>query len=278
MHFVWNSAIKSCTEEKSTVKITAKDTEYSFDLCILASGSNSHLAEPHFKKRINRPYGWGCLWTTIALPASMSPNVLHQRCQTSRKMMGILPVRKKQDGCEAALYWSMKSSDLAALDEAKIQAIKQEIMLFWPAASASVAALNHDDFIAAQYNDIWTAKPFSIRIIAIGDVSHATSPQLGQGCTMALLDAWHLAHHLANQSENMAHNLENWWRSRRSQLMYVRYLSRFLTPLFQSESKMCEVIRDYFIAPIGRLSIVDKIQLKTLASEILLTPNGPKLK
>ena len=242
-----------------------------YDLCVLSAGSNSHLAEGHFNNRVKKPYGWGCLWTTFKLPETLSPNTLHQRCQQSNKMMGILPVRKVDDSYEAALYWSMKSQDLHELNEAKFTAIKDEIMQFWPEAASSVEQLEYTDFIPANYNDIWTPKPFTNRLIAIGDVSHSTSPQLGQGCTMALLDAWSLAMSIDKKDEELAHSLEQWWRSRRYQLAYVRHMSRFLTPLFQSDSKLCELFRDWLMSPIGRLPIFDSLQLKTLASDVFLT-------
>jgi len=38
-------------------------------------------------------------------------------------------------------------------------------------------------------------------VVAIGDAAHATSPQLGQGANMALLDAWALALALSTASD-----------------------------------------------------------------------------
>jgi 2-polyprenyl-6-methoxyphenol hydroxylase-like FAD-dependent oxidoreductase len=101
---------------------------------------------------------------------------------------------------------------------------------------------------------------------------------------MALLDAWSLAQHLPNSRDYLGNSstsqhsidekslddvLGRWWKSRRYQLAYVRQLSKFLTPLFQSESKSCELFRDWIMAPTGKLPVFDTLQLKTLASEVL---------
>lgn len=266
----WDSQVSQCITDRNVASIIANETKLDYDLCILSSGSNSLLASEHFKGRIHRPYGWGCLWTTFELPEALSPNILHQRCQRANKMMGILPVCKSAGKYKAALYWSMKSNDIEKLDKASFPAIKEEITQFWPDTKPTLETLGFNDFVSANYNDIWTPKPFKGRLIAIGDVSHATSPQLGQGCTMALVDAWSLANSINLKDEDLTQSLDEWWASRKYQLLYVRHLSRLLTPLFQSESKSCEVFRDWIMAPLGRLSIFDNIQLRTLASDVFL--------
>lgn len=278
VNFVWDSNVDKCIVKDNTVSVLVNDATQEFDLCILSSGSNSRLAAEHFKRRIKKPYGWGCLWTSFELPESLSPNILHQRCQNAHKMMGILPVRKLANKYEAALYWSMKSEDMDKLEEQEYSILKDQIMGFWPEASPTIEPLGFHDFIQANYNDIWTPKPVNGRLIAIGDISHATSPQLGQGCTMALLDAWTLAQCINKEQANVAEALALWWRGRRHQLAYVRLLSKFLTPLFQSENTLCEMFRDRVMAPVGRIPLFDKMQLKTLASQVFLPKAAPKLK
>jgi 2-polyprenyl-6-methoxyphenol hydroxylase-like FAD-dependent oxidoreductase len=130
VNFVWDSYVDKSTTKNNKVSIFANQTVQDYDLCILSSGSNSGLAEAHFKNRIKKHYGWGCLWTTFELPNDLSPNILHQRCQNTSKMMGILPVRKMGDKYEAALYWSMKSEELEKIDEQKFPVLKEEIMGF----------------------------------------------------------------------------------------------------------------------------------------------------
>lgn len=271
INFVWDGNVDRVTATENSVSVETDGSARKFDLCILSSGSNSQLADACFPDRIKRPYGWGCLWTTFELPQTLSPNVLHQRCERASKMMGILPVRYNGKTYEAALYWSMKSAEMGQLDHRNFTKVKDQIMDFWPESSQSLAPLDFNHFISANYNDIWTPKPYNGRIIAIGDVSHATSPQLGQGCTMALLDAWSLAMHVTKDDGELEPSLQNWWKSRRYQLAYVRHLSRFLTPLFQSENKLCEVFRDWVMAPVGRLPLFYNMQLKTLASDVFLT-------
>lgn len=269
---IWDNHVEKCTTDDKHISILVNKEVHIYDLCILSSGANSHLADGHFDGRVRRPYTWGCLWTTFKLPDGLSPNMLHQRCHGAKKMMGILPVSRLHDGYEAALYWSAKVQDLKGMDARQFSAIKDEMNRFWPEATLSLEPLQYINFIAATYNDIWTPKPFKGRLIAIGDISHATSPQLGQGCTMALLDAWSLAKAIQRNKPQLHDAVAQWWHARRYQLAYVRHLSRLLTPLYQSENKLNGVWRDWLMAPMGRVPWFYQLQLKTLASEVFLKP------
>lgn len=272
--YQWGSNISKVSEGTNRVTVVSNSDRQQFDFCILSAGANSHLADEHFPNRVKRPYGWGCFWATCVLPAGLAPNVLHQRCRNTNKMMGVLPVKRHDDGYDAALYWSAKSSDIAAFSEQDFAALKQEIMAFWPEVATSVDLLGQQDFITANYHDIWTSKPYTNRLVLIGDIAHATSPQLGQGCTMALLDAWSLGMCLPSSAKQLQKQLAKWWGTRKWQLLYVRHLSRLLTPLFQSESGLCEVFRDRLMAPIGRLPPFYGLQLNTLAGNVFLTADA----
>lgn len=104
--FVWGAdVVLSNANEQPSIQLGNSTQEY--DLCVLASGSNSHLADALFPDRLKKPYQWKCLWANIKLPIDFSENKLHQRCHRASKMMGILPVCRSYDGVEAVLYWSL---------------------------------------------------------------------------------------------------------------------------------------------------------------------------
>lgn len=249
--------------------VTTDTDEHPYDLCLLTAGSNGTVAGAHFGNKIKRSYQWGCRWSTISLPEALSANTLHQRCQSSRKMMGILPVGNAGQGQMAALYWSVMVSQYQQAGAEQLLEAKKEICEFWPQAGSSIQSLAPSDFSVATYNDVWTPQPHHQRIVVLGDASHATSPQLGQGCTMELLDAWLLAHCMTSEHA-IEKALATWWALRKHQLMYVRHLSRFLTPLYQSDRRRYAWFRDNVVAPMGRLPGLYRLQLKTLASEVLL--------
>ncbi len=269
--FRWGHTVEHVAGDNATVQANGQSNTY--DLCVLASGANSDLAAEFFPRRVRSQYTWGCIWTTIDLPAGFSPELLHQRCHRADHMMGILPVLKTDNAHKAALYWSIKVDDAQGSDDRQNAAIKQQIMDFWPDAAASIEPLELPDFICATYRDVWTPNPVNGRAVAIGDVCHATSPQLGQGCTMALLDAAWLVRCVA-EHDSLEAALQRWWKIRKRQLVYVRQLSRFLTPLYQSDNRLYGVFRNALVAPTGRLPGFYRLQLKTLASEVFLEQPG----
>ena len=270
IEFSWDSCVQKIEVNDTSVSVYVNDELQTYDLCILTSGANSDLADEHFDGRIKNPYQWGCMWTTINLPHDFSPDTLHQRCYRAERMMGILPVLKVGDGYEAALYWSAKVSDMMHRDIENHSAYVKEMIEFWPETASSLETVSYPNFISAAYKDVWTPKPFKGRLVAIGDIAHGTSPQLGQGCTMALLDSWFLASFLANDNNQLENALDEWWKTRKYQLSYIRHLSRFLTPLYQSDISCFAMFRDFIMAPAGHLSWVYNLELKTLASELLL--------
>jgi 2-polyprenyl-6-methoxyphenol hydroxylase-like FAD-dependent oxidoreductase len=89
------------------------------------------------------------------------------------------------------------------------------------------------------------------------------SPQLGQGVNMALLDAEALADALRAEA-NVARALAQYARARASHVAVYRRLSRWLTPLFQSDAAWLAALRDKAFGPLGRLPVARSEMLKIL--------------
>jgi 2-polyprenyl-6-methoxyphenol hydroxylase-like FAD-dependent oxidoreductase len=223
---------------------TGSGQRHDYELVIVASGANGVLAAGPGS---SKPYRWGCLWTSIALPPGWADDTLAQRCDGARLMAGILPTG---DGT-AALYWSVRNDRAAAEMGAPASEWRARFAQLWPDAATAIAGLDPAGFVHAVYRNVWADPPFSGRVVAVGDAAHGTSPQLGQGATQGFRDAAALSAALS-MAAPIADQLATYWRGRRARTAYYRAASRILTPFFQSDSVMLGMLRDAVAHPVTK--------------------------
>jgi 2-polyprenyl-6-methoxyphenol hydroxylase-like FAD-dependent oxidoreductase len=95
------------------------------------------------------------------------------------------------------------------------------------------------------------SRPYEGRVVHIGDSYHATSPQLGQGANMALLDAMALAQSVG--AEGAAEVGPHYAQLRQGHVRLFQTLSNLFTPVYQSDSHALPLLRDRIVGPISRM-------------------------
>jgi len=255
--------------ESSRLFIGSNDEKHGpFDFVIVSSGSRSNwLKSEEFGRRAS-PYNWGCLWATVPFPTSLTPNTLHQRCNGTRKMIGILPTSRSGGSRHAALYWSLETAHTKKWMSDSYHFFLDELQSLWPEAAMAAASVDKNAFTFARYHDVWTKRPYNERVLLIGDAAHGTSPQLGQGASMALLDAFTVDQCLLDFPDHLDNAMEQYLTRRMAHQRYVRYASRALTPVFQHSSRYIGVLRDLFCGPLAGLPGPRGIAVQTLACEL----------
>jgi salicylate hydroxylase len=226
----------------------------SFDLVVDALGARSPLSSGNVRKR---SLAYGALWVNVPWPvqSAFAANALEQRYRRASQMAGLLPIgrRSPEAACEAAFFWSMKRDALPTWRDREMQAWKAEVADLWPQAAALLGAVfDHEQVTFAEYDHFTLSKPYSQRLVHIGDAAHATSPQLGQGANMALLDALALSRALEG-SADLPSALQAYARMRRRHVRLFQAASAAFTPFYQSDSRLLPVIRDRFAAPLSRM-------------------------
>ncbi len=106
--------------------------------------------------------------------------------------------------------------------------------------------------------------PYSERLVHIGDAARATSPQLGQGANMALLDALALTRSL-DGSPTLQEGLRGYARMRYWHTRLFQWASATFTPFYQSDSRLLPLVRDWLAAPLSRLPIADAVLARLVA-------------
>ena len=96
---------------------------------------------------------------------------------------------------QLTIYWSLPVAAPAPDKPLDLETMHRDAREIWPEAAATIAQA--DDFSRATYRNVALPRWKEGRVLFIGDAAHGTSPQLGQGANLALLDAWTLADTLA---------------------------------------------------------------------------------
>lgn len=261
-------AIASVDAHKGELRDESGQRHGPYDLVLVTGGAASSLRDAALTRR-DRVYAWGALWCLCADPEQRFNGALLQRYAGTRRMAGLLPVGVLPGQAAAAnqvgFFWSLPAAQLQAVLQRGVAAWREEVGGYWPQAQPLLHSIVDTQQLApAIYRDAILRRFHLGRVAWLGDAAHAMSPQLGQGANMALLDAAALARALASQAD-LGTALQVYDRERRRHIWIYQFLSRWLTPLFQSERDWAGRLRDLAFGPLGRAPLLRGEMLKVLA-------------
>jgi 2-polyprenyl-6-methoxyphenol hydroxylase-like FAD-dependent oxidoreductase len=248
-----------------------------FDLLIDCAGAHDELRNA-LDVRAHAPvYPWGAFWTTCPDRSGEFEGKLRQMYERAHTMMGVLPVGRVPGGTNefplVAFFWSLRLDDQGAQQAAGLDALKTRAIEAWPAAEPIVREIaRFEDLSFASYRDVSLSHWRRGRVLVMGDAAHGTSPQLGQGANLALIDSVMLAHHLSREGD-IDSALEKFQRARRPHIRFYRWASRALTPAFQSESRIIPWLRDTFL-PYANMIPGGRYMTRTTLSGVRKFPFG----
>lgn len=238
-----------------------------FDLVVDATGARSVLRRALDAGLLERPFRYSALWCPVPLPTDWPDhNRLTQRYQSASVMIGVLPIGRlpgKQQQL-AALFWSMPAGTHDAWRAEGLSRWKDRVRDLWPATAGLLDAIaTAEDLSLAAYVDVTLSPSVGDRLVIIGDAAHATSPQLGQGANLALADALFLARSL-EETADLASGLAAFQNSRRRHVLFYQRASRWLTPFFQSDSRIAGAVRDLTFGPSSYLGLMRRQMVEVL--------------
>ena len=241
------------------IAVTASGEHGPFDVVVAADGAASELrAEPA------RMYPWGALWFVGEDPDATFRGELYQVARGTRRLYGVLPTGTLGGARVVSLFWSLAARDHDAW-RADFAGWKAEIRALDPRSEPVLAQIRTPEQVTfARYRDVRMRRWHAGRVVTIGDAAHATSPQLGQGANLALLDALALADALAEVPEIDA-ALAEYTRRRARHLRHYQRMTRLLTPLFQSRSRVLGLVRDLTFPIANALPPLRRHMVRTMA-------------
>ena len=251
-----------------------------FDLVVDALGTQSPLAG-----RPPTPLDFGALWATLDWEDGFDAAALDQRYRRARKMVGILPIGRMPGGGvrKAAFFWSLRGADLARWRAEGLAPWKDEVRALWPEVAPLLDRIvDADQMTFARYCHRTLRRPVEPGLVHLGDAWHSTSPQLGQGANMALLDAAALDAALAT-GESIPAALARYQKLRRRHVRLYQLMSYAFTPFYQSHGRILPFLRDHMVGPLSRVPPVPRL-LAAIVAGALVAPlaglpfGGPETK
>jgi 2-polyprenyl-6-methoxyphenol hydroxylase-like FAD-dependent oxidoreductase len=246
------------------------------DLVVVADGAKSQLrddTDEELPKRI-RPYAWGALWFVARDPERRFRRELYQVVEGAGRMLGLLPTGLGPSGDDplVSLYWSLRADRLDEWRRVGLSSWKSEILRYAPAAEDVVAQIvDPAQVLYSGYHDVVMPRWHARGLVYLGDAAHAMSPQLGQGANLALWDAMVLADTLADERESIPRALATYTERRRRHIRVYQFATRWLTPLFQGDSRVLGFLRDVAMPLAGRIPFVRRRMVASM-SGLLLGP------
>lgn len=251
---------KSGSKATLTIDGNADDDEY--DLLIVADGSRSVLREQSGLTHSITEYPYAAIWAIC--PWSGDATCLQQIVGRDGQLLGILPVDDKH----CSFFWGIDTVDWPETQQRGIDAFKQHVASFYPPAESIVNSLgSFDEVTFATYRNAQMKQAFDGPVVFIGDAAHATSPHLGQGLNLALVDAHVLVNQISTHN-NVETAIANYARSRHSTTRFYATLTGLLTPFFQTSSRVLQLGRDIALPIMSRMPYV--------GSQMVITMSGLK--
>lgn len=252
--------------------LSPQGLEGPFDLVVDALGAQSPLKPLARSPGRLRPLEYGAIWgTTPWTDMGFDRQALTQRYHASSVMIGVLPIGRTSPGGPdlAAFFWSLKPADHAKLVQRGFLAWRKSVEAHWPAVVPHLDALGgFESMSLARYQHHTLPIPAGDGIAFIGDSAHATSPQLGQGANMALLDAAALTAAL-EAGDSIDDAQERYATMRRWHVRLYQFLSLTLTPFYQSDSVIMPVLRDLLVGSVARVPPMPQLLANMVAGQLL---------
>ncbi|HEX5379410.1 MAG TPA: NAD(P)/FAD-dependent oxidoreductase [Phenylobacterium sp.] len=268
------------TADRPVLRDAAGTAHGPYDFAVIADGSASRL-RAQVRPRARAPvYPWGAVWANARDVDGTFSGALHQRYRRASTMMGVLPIGRGPDGEGdlVSVFWSLPQAEMKAFFQGDLKAWRAQALRVWPEARPLLDQFTRpSQFAPAVYRDVSVGRWSRAGLLLIGDAAHGTSPQLGQGGNLGLIDAVELAEAVA-VDRPVAASLARFQAQRRRQTGVYQLASRALTPLFQSGGRLGPLVRDLLFTPLSRAPGLRWLSALVLTGVLRLGRTPPSLR
>ena len=246
--------------------------EISFDLVVDASGAHSKLRRHAILPTSTKTLTFGSLWSTLKLDPNSGYKSTEMILNTEQDNtgIGILPIGKTELNGAAlvTLFFNMVWREAPKWTDDSFLNWKQSMYAKWPQITEFLdQIISSEQLYLAKFSQHTLSKPYGYGVAFIGDAAHSSSPQLGQGINMSLLDAVTLDWAISKEPK-LDEALQLYAAKRRLHVMIYQLLARTLEPFYQSDNKLAIAIRDAFYPVLSKLLYLRKVNTYLIAGRV----------
>ena len=251
---------------------TANNLYGPFDLIIDASGCKSKLKPYSVSPSNGKTLQYGSLWSRVVLPKNSEYLSTTMKLYSDNKNVGVGIMPLGRDFLSSKKYAALFFN----LDWKKCPKWNKETFLKWKGNIAShyqmVAELltqleSHEQLYLSKFYQHTLATPYGKKIIFIGDAAHSTSPQLGQGINMSLVDAVVLAN-LLLRHKRLELVMSEYHKLRKWHVLTYQTLASFLRVFYQSDNASAISIRNLFYPIFSKSPLISYMTAYTLSGQL----------
>jgi len=253
--------------DKKVELFMGKESVGAYDAMILSSGRRAGLRTKFNVRQKVHDYKWGALWTIVEDEKKSFRHELRQVYKTTKNIAGMLPIGKHPETEKSAvsLFWSLRKSKVESWGNLELDLWKEEVENLYPDLSPLLNKIkSREQVLFASYSHITMKKWHDENLLCIGDAAHAMSPQLGQGVSLGVYDAWSLTQCL-NECDSIEEAFHLYSRKRKSHIRWMQFVSKLVTPMFQSSGSDWAPYRDATFNIIHNFGFTYRLMLGTLS-------------
>lgn len=270
----WQCQVVSMQRLENKSRLLDSDGNWSekVDLVIDASGSGSPLRRYSTSTAACQTLKYGSLWAKVALPSNSSfdVSVMNAFSDAKNRGVGVMPIGRHAVGQPSmvALFFNLDWRECPDWTDQTFLTWKSNIAQSWPYIEPLLDQItSHEQLYLAKFRHQTMRVPYGDGIIFAGDAAHCSSPQLGQGINMSLIDAVVLAQALGNDAEIKV-AAKYYAQARRNHVRVYQTLAKLLTPFYQSDNVLAINIRNHFFKFFWRMQSMKFVTTYLLSGRV----------
>jgi len=184
--------------------------------------------------------------------------------------IGLMPIGKNAL-CKTpmiSLFFNVKWRDYLQWNEEAFKKWKISAYQRWPYISNLLDKIESPkQLYLAKYRQHTLNKPCAQQLVFVGDAASCSSPQLGQGVNMSLIDAVILSQEINNHTQ-LASAIQAYVKQRRTHVTVYQILAKLLTPFYQSDSDLAIAARNWGYKILSRLPLMTRVTSYLLSGRL----------